>query len=115
MNFDIGSAIAIVNNVSLAIMLALMGAAIASMVRRALDYIRIGEPMPVILKRGFVLLGVFMVLGIETAILRAAGVTLEEDSIERLAFILQSNALFIFALGYYTKTEVFDLDDPDVK
>jgi hypothetical protein len=109
----IATAIHIVNAVSLVIFLLLLGATLFSMVGRVLDYRRAKLPLPVLLKRGIVLFVALVLIGGETAVLRALGVTLGEASIERLIFITQANAILLIALGYYAKVELFDLDDED--
>jgi hypothetical protein len=103
----------IVNAAALGIFLLLLGATLFALIRRIHDYRLAGLPLPVILKRGFVLFGALAVIGAEAVAIRVLGVALPEGSIERLAFTVQYDVLLIGALAYYAKTELFDIDDPD--
>ena len=109
----IGTITAIVNWVALVIFLLLLGATLFSMARRMYDYRTAGVPFPVLLKRGFVLFAALGLIGAEAVALRALGIVLEEGSVERLAFTVQYDLILLGALAYYTKTELFDIDDPN--
>lgn len=101
----------VVNAVALVAFLVLLGACLFSMTRRILDYRRAQLPLPTVLKRGLVLFAALALIGGEAALLRAAGIVLEDGSLERLLFTVQSDLILLTALGYYTKAELFDLDD----
>ena len=105
--------IAIVNFVALLAFVGLSGATLFAMVRRLVLFRRAEQPLPVLLKRGLVLIGALLIIGLELALLRVLEVTLAPDSLERLVFIVQSDLIILTALGYYTKVEIFDIDDPD--
>jgi hypothetical protein len=104
---------AIVNAAALAVFLILLGATLFAMARRIHDYRTAGVPLPVILKRGFVLFAALTVIGVEAVTLRVLGVELSDGSLERLAFTIQYDLILLGALAYYAKTELFDIDDPD--
>lgn len=109
----IGTITAIVNGIALVIFLLLLGATLFSLARRVYDYRMAGLPLPVILKRGFVLFLALGIIGAEATALRVLGVHLEDGSVERLFFTVQYDVILLSALAYYTKTELFDIDDPD--
>lgn len=103
-----------VNGVAVLIFLVLLGAVIVSMSRRVILYRRAGLPMPVILKRGWLLFGAMGLLASESVVLRVLGGDLfTGPTLLRLAFIIQFDVIFLTALAYYTKTELFDVDDED--
>ena len=104
----------IVNFVALVAFLVLIGAILASMVRRVVLYRRAGETLPIILKRGIVLFGALAILGGEAAILRVLGIDLTTSPFIRLLYTVQANVVLLTALAYYAKTDVFDIDDPRV-
>jgi hypothetical protein len=106
-------ATATVNFLGFVLFLGLVGATLFSMLRRIHLYRVADLPLPTLLKRGFVLFGSLALIGGEIALLRLVGVVFAEGSVERLAFIIQSDAILIGALLYYTKAELFDLDDED--
>ena len=103
----------VVNWVALAVFLVLLGATLFSLTRRVHDYRLAGLPLPVILKRSFVLFAALTVIGAEAVAIRSLGIELPEGSLERLAFTVQYDLVLLGALAYYTKTELFDIDDPD--
>jgi uncharacterized membrane protein YhaH (DUF805 family) len=107
------AALTVVNFVAFVFFLALLGAILFSMARRLHDYRLAKLPVPVLLKRGFVLFAALAVMGGETAILRVLGISLADDPILRLIFTLQSDVILFTGLGYYAKAELFDVDDPD--
>lgn len=109
----IGTITGIVNGVALVVFLMLLGATLFSLGRRIKDYRTAGLPLPVILRRSFVLFAALAVIGAEAVAIRALDVALEEGSLERLAFTVQYDLILLGALAYYTKTELFDIDDPD--
>jgi hypothetical protein len=103
----------IVNGIALAVFLLLLGATLMAMGRRIHDYRAAGMPLPVILKRGFVLFATLGVIGAEATALRVLDIVPAEGSIERLLFTVQYDLILLGALAYYAKTELFDIDDPD--
>ena len=105
--------ITLVNAVALMVFVGLSGATVFAMLLRLVAYRRASQPIPALLKRGLVLIGAFLVIGAEVVLLRAYDITLAEDSLERLAFIVQYDLIILSALGYYTKVEIFDVDDPE--
>ena len=58
----IATAIAIVNFVALLAFVALSGATVFAMLRRLVLFRRAGQPLPVLLKRGVVLMGALLML-----------------------------------------------------
>jgi hypothetical protein len=114
MNHDIAIVlIDIVNFVAAILFLGLLGAVLFSMARRLRLYKQAELPVPVILKRGFVLFAALALLGFETLLIRAIGIDLANNSVLRLAFIVQSDIIMIGAFAYYAKVELFDIDDPN--
>ena len=111
----IADLIALVNNVALIVFVALSGATVITMVMRLVAFRRAGMAVPALLKRGLVLVGAFLIIGFEVSFLRATGIVFPEGSIERLVFIIQYDVIVLTALGYYTKVEIFDIDDPGAK
>ena len=111
----IADLIVLVNNIALMVFVALSGATVLTMVARLVAFRRAGMAVPALLKRGLVLVGAFLIIGFEVSFLRAYGIVFAENSIERLVFIIQYDAIILTALAYYTKVEIFDVDDPDQK
>jgi hypothetical protein len=105
--------ISAVNAAALVVFVALSGATVFAMLLRFVRFRRAGVPVPALLKRGLVLIGAFLIIGFDVVALRAYGIILAEDSVERLVFIIQYDVIILTALGYYTKVELFDVDDPD--
>jgi hypothetical protein len=105
--------ISAVNFVALAIFLALLGAILFSMARRIIFYHLADEPIPVLLKRGFVLFGALALLGGEAVLLRVIGIDLRGDPLLMLIYTVQADVILLTSLGYYAKVELFDIDDPD--
>lgn len=104
----------VVNFVALIAFLLLLGATLASMLRRVVLYRRAGRALPILLKRGIVLFGALTILGGEAAALRAAGIDLTASPFLRLLYVMQANVVLLGALGYYAKVDLFDVDDPEV-
>jgi uncharacterized membrane protein YecN with MAPEG domain len=106
-------ALRVVNFVSLLLFLVLLGATLASMIRRVRLYRIAGERLPVILKRGLVLFAALTLMGGEAALLRVLGVSLADDAVLRLVYTVQSNVILLSALAYFAKTDLFDIDNPE--
>lgn len=107
------AALGVVNFVALVIFLGLVGAILFSMARRLKDYHTAQLPVPVLLKRGFVLFFALALMGGEVIVLRALSINLLDDPVARLLFTIQSDIILLGAFGYYAKAELFDVDDPN--
>lgn len=103
-----------VNAVASFVFLLLVGAILFAMIRRVRFYRAAGNPVPVLLKRGLALFGALVVIGGEGVMLRFLNIRLTEGSLERLAFTIQADLILLGALLYYAKTELFDVDDPEL-
>jgi len=106
---------AAVNFVALIVFLVLLGATLGSMFRRVFLYRKAEKALPVILKRGIILFGALAILGGEAALLRVGGIDLTSTPFLRLLYVVQADVILLGALGYYAKTDLFDIDNPEVE
>ena len=112
---DLNGLLAVINGIALVMFLMLLGAVLFSMVRRIRFYRVAQEPIPVLLKRGIGLFLAFTIVVAEGLVLRVLGIDLTDDGYElgRLLYTVQADAILVIGLGYYAKTELFDIDDPE--
>lgn len=110
---DWSAVLAPLNAVALLVFTALIGAGIFGMVRRIVLFHRAEKPIPLILKRDLGLFGALAIIGMESLILRAAGISLAEaDPFIRVVFAAHWDLILIVALAYWAKVELWDVDDP---
>jgi len=105
----------VLNGFASVLFLILVGAAGVSMLKRIVDFRRAGQSVPVLLRSNFGLLMSLVIIGGESLILRALGVAMEVGSLERLAFSIQADFILLVGLAYYTKVELFDVDNEETK
>lgn len=109
------TSIAIVNAVSTVVFPILLGATLGKQIGRVRWYRRQGKPVPVILKRGILLMLAFSYLYGWGLFLRLSGlnVVIIEVGLPRLLYLSMTTALMIAVFSYYTKTEYIDVEDPN--
>jgi hypothetical protein len=110
---DPSQIVVLVNGIGLILFTVLVGAILGLLVRRAQFYALARKTIPVILRRDLILFGALSIVGVETLLVRAAGVVFE--SWTRLAFVLHWDIILIGALIYWISVELNDIDDPEVK
>lgn len=102
----------VVNFIALLLFCVLIGAGLASQLRRYALYRRAEWPTPVFLKRGLVLFGALGILGGEAVLLRVLGIDIMQAPFLRLLYVVQANIILLSALAYFDKTDLFDVNDP---
>ncbi len=113
MSDEIAAATNVLNIVAATTFFTLAGATLFSMLRRVHLYRQAKLPLPALLRALIVLFASLVVVGGTGAVLRALGVQMEPGTIERFAYTAFVDAVLLSALLYYTKVELFDLDDED--
>lgn len=112
MSIDPDAIVAVLNPVALLSALAIIIVGLMSLVRHLLLYVRTSTPIDVLLKRDIVLFSGLAILGLESVILRALGVTPGDlTGWPRLLYAVQADLVILISLTYWAWVELRDVQD----
>jgi hypothetical protein len=106
-------ALDILNTIAFITLIGLLGAGLFGLARHIRLYWAAQMSVPILLKRDVALLSALAVIGLETMTLRVLGVGQLEGWV-RVAYVAQADIILLWAIIYWVKIELFDVDSPSV-